>query len=291
VSGPTLYTYVWNNPTNDTDPTGFEDAKTAGIRDAAEGWSTVYCASCNSMSELLGSVMDTLGRGGTVAFTGKPGDSVFAGLTPGLSFQGGLFIANVVSGNASNTTDVGGKGAPYRQPAMTKAEYEASSTAGLGSAGASSSKPTKIKDWFRGTPVNSVYSNINNPDGTIDKFYAPAGTDWSAVYATGRANGMNPFKVDSAVGHWGAFDFQRYDTTFIGAYSNASNFAVGLYMNGAGYSLSQTLEIAGGFAHLFSSNAGDPNQAKWQTNGWNAASKQQFPVTYPYGWRLPYEQN
>jgi hypothetical protein len=105
-------------------------------------------------------------------------------------------------------------------------------------------------------------------------FYAPAGTNFGDVHAAGTANGLNPLDVNRSVGHWGTFDFQRDPSMnqFTGAYTNAANFAVGVYMHGAGYGRSTTLAVAGGFALLRSSNAGDPNQAKYQAMGWDAAN-------------------
>jgi hypothetical protein len=91
-------------------------------------------------------------------------------------------------------------------------------------------------------------------------------------------DGMNPFKVNSSVGHYGSYDFQRNGgkgkcpvNIFYPAYTDASNYAVGVYMNGAGYSFGQTTAIAGGFANLFSSNAGSARQQQWWANGFNAA--------------------
>jgi hypothetical protein len=79
--------------------------------------------------------------------------------------------------------------------------------------------------------------------------------------------------VDDAIGQFGRFDFQRKESEgiFIKPYTNASNFAVGVYMRGAGFSLEETKFIAGLYAFMKSSNAGDPEPSVWWTNGWHAA--------------------
>nr|WP_255429201.1 RHS repeat-associated core domain-containing protein [Ramlibacter albus] len=105
-------------------------------------------------------------------------------------------------------------------------------------------------------------------------FYAPTGTNFAAVQAAGQSNGRNPLEVNRTVGHWGTFDFQRdvAMNQFTAAYTDASNFAVGVYMHGAGYSREATGAIAGAFARAFSSNAGSPRQRQMWMMGWDAAN-------------------
>ncbi len=93
------------------------------------------------------------------------------------------------------------------------------------------------------------------------------------IYKAGKANGRDQAAALRAVGHFGTFDFQRQESKklFVSDYVNASNFAVGIYMKGAGFSLGMTKFIAGLFAHAASSNAGSPEQSAWWTNGWYAA--------------------
>jgi hypothetical protein len=128
-------------------------------------------------------------------------------------------------------------------------------------------RPIKI---IRGTPANACTCHTSS--GTA--FPAPPGANFSAVQAAGRSAGLNPFAVNSAVGHFGTFDFQRdaASNTFTGAYTDASNYAVGVYMQGAGYSLSQTVAIAQLFGHSMSSNVGDPRQRQFWEAGWKAAN-------------------
>ncbi|TWB39022.1 RHS repeat-associated core domain-containing protein [Nitrospirillum pindoramense] len=129
-----------------------------------------------------------------------------------------------------------------------------------------------IQNRVQGVPAGS--QSVTAPDGTT--FNAPGYADFAAAYAFGKSLNGTPFPLDTfgiqmAVGHGGMYDFQRNGQSFIRAYTYASNYAVGIVMNGAGYSLSQTMDIAGGFAGMFSSNAGDPAQVSAWTNGWNAA--------------------
>jgi RHS repeat-associated protein len=122
------------------------------------------------------------------------------------------------------------------------------------------------------------------PDGR--SFYAPEFADFTVVLATGRANGKNPFATNGAVGHYGKFDFQRVDAGVMGryflpSYTDASNFAVGVYMNGAGYSLRDTMRIGAGFSILRSSNAGSTSQSQWWAEGWNSAASGHLPSGSP----------
>ncbi len=77
-------------------------------------------------------------------------------------------------------------------------------------------------------PNAQVYTSIGR------RFIAPKGTDWCAIKAAGQANGLNPFAVWKNVGHYGTYDFQRIGGRH-SEYIDASNYSVGVYMNGAGY--------------------------------------------------------
>lgn len=54
-------------------------------------------------------------------------------------------------------------------------------------------------------------------------------------------------------------------------YTDAANFAVGVYLAGTGLSYNEAMKIPSLFANLFSSNAGDPAQRKFWDLGWQAA--------------------
>jgi hypothetical protein len=108
-------------------------------------------------------------------------------------------------------------------------------------------------------------------------FLAPASFDLNAIVAAGQAGGLSLSAANAAEGHGGTFDFQRFsnsagDTIFYSGYANASNFGVGAYLYGAGFSQTGATEVPGIFALFESSNAGDPSQALYQNAGYQAAS-------------------
>jgi RHS repeat-associated protein len=131
-------------------------------------------------------------------------------------------------------------------------------------------------------PANAITLNAGNGQG----FYAPPNANYQAVLSDGQANG--PFDISgitTSVQHYGTYDYQRNQgggnlikqgvykyNTFQNAYTDASNYSVGVYMRGAGYSLFGTDLISGGFAIFNSSNAGAKSQRQWWANGWNDAN-------------------
>ena len=100
---------------------------------------------------------------------------------------------------------------------------------------------------FADAPPDAV--NCRTEDG--EQFDAPAKADWATIYQAGKANGMNPMAALRAIGQFGTFDFQRDEAAGVlyNKYVNASNFAVGVYMRGAGFSLWET-KILGELYHI-----------------------------------------
>ena len=100
------------------------------------------------------------------------------------------------------------------------------------------------------------------------------------MYNAGKTKGIEG--IDGAILWYGTFDFQRNsgggkqfgDNIFYSAYTNASNYGAGVYMNGAGFSLNGTLVMGRIAADLGSKNAGYPEQRQWQALGWEAAEAQ-----------------
>ena len=119
----------------------------------------------------------------------------------------------------------------------------------------------------RNPPPGSV--EVTAPDGT--RFWAPAWADFKLTYVSGQLMGHNWFSQNLALGHWGTSDFQRNGSTFIHAYTNASNYAVGIGLYAAGYSRQGAIDHAATFTFFKGSNVGDPNLALWQGRGWDAA--------------------
>jgi hypothetical protein len=119
------------------------------------------------------------------------------------------------------------------------------------------------------------YTNLCH-SGQVN-FLAPASFDFSAVVAAGNAGGVSPFAANAAVGQGGTFDYQRSsnsagDTVFYSGYTNVSNFGVGGYLYGAGFTQLGASTVANAFAFFKSSNAGDPNQAVYRNGGYQAAA-------------------
>lgn len=129
---------------------------------------------------------------------------------------------------------------------------------------------------FTDAPPDAV--SYRTADG--EQFDAPAKADWTAVYQAGKANGMNPMAALRAIGQFGTFDFQRDEAAGVlyKKYVDASNFAVGVYMRGAGFSLWETKILGELYAFKNSSNFGEEKQPAWWTKGWEAADKGMYPA-------------
>ena len=131
-------------------------------------------------------------------------------------------------------------------------------------------------------PPNSL--TFTAADG--ENFLGPDNADYKVVYNAGKANGKHKSGMVDACGFYGKFDFQRNrgkgylstGNTFYKAYEHASGFGVGVFMNGCGWTLDETIHQVKGFAHSFSSNEGNPDPPKWWTLGWNAAASGNLPV-------------
>lgn len=117
-------------------------------------------------------------------------------------------------------------------------------------------------------------------DGT--QFYAPPDADFRKVYAAGQANGRDLNAVRSAIGQFGPYDFQRRNGYFYSAYIDASNYAAGVYMAGAGYSLLETLVGGTYYSVKNSSNweSGFADHIRWWTKGWTDATNGSWPVSH-----------
>lgn len=127
--------------------------------------------------------------------------------------------------------------------------------------------------------INTVPSDAvlyKAPNG--ETFYAPPTANFQAEWAAGKANGMsNIGGMNRDIGQGGVYDYQRSGGNFYSAYTNASNYGVGVYMNGAGYSEGEMNAMGEIYAYFKSKNAGDPAQRNWWDSGLNAANNGQLP--------------
>jgi hypothetical protein len=134
--------------------------------------------------------------------------------------------------------------------------------------------PAKGLTIVHEVPADAV--SLTAGDGT--SFYAPPYADFSKVYAAGQANWQNPVAAYFALTHFGPYDFQRDSGNFYSAYTNASNYGVGVYMAGAGYSYDATIALCTFVANRISSNSGANSQSIWWTKGWNDATNGTGPL-------------
>jgi hypothetical protein len=132
-----------------------------------------------------------------------------------------------------------------------------------------------------GLPSNAVVvktpggKTIADPDSETKKLMAPPGADFRIVYAAGQAIASLPIpeqysKGRAAIAQGGTYDFQRdvIQQKFYYPYVHAANYAVGVYMAGAGYSLPATLFFAKLYALRNSSNYDAQDQLGWIKRGW-----------------------
>ncbi len=87
----------------------------------------------------------------------------------------------------------------------------------------------------------------------LKPFFAPQNTNWGIIQEMGEINGKNPIEDYLNEGPGGYYDFQRPEgkhEPFYGEFRIAANIGVGIYMEGAGYSLDEMLTEVTYFAAL-----------------------------------------
>jgi hypothetical protein len=116
---------------------------------------------------------------------------------------------------------------------------------------------------------------IYDKDSPTKKLMAPPRANFREVYAAGRAIASLPYseqyrRAHVAIAQEGTYDFQRdvAEQKFFDAYVHASNYAVGVYMAGAGYSLEATRTLAKLYALRNSKNYDSQDQLNWIKHGW-----------------------
>lgn len=141
------------------------------------------------------------------------------------------------------------------------------------------SRPKRIpKDWNQNAPLPPDAVTHHALDGA--EFKAPPDADFNEVYEAGKADGLDPVQIWRNVGHFGRFDFQRdaAGKSYVKGYANASNFAVGVYMNAAGYSLATAIYIGKIYAAITHSSGSIEKKVAWWIRGWNAANSGMYSM-------------
>jgi hypothetical protein len=128
------------------------------------------------------------------------------------------------------------------------------------------------------TPPDGVPIEDEHSDSPTGKLIAPPRANFQEVFAAGKEIASLSLSQQQQRGHdaiaqGGAYDFQRDvpHLKFYEAYEHASNYAVGVYMAGAGYSLQLTYLIAKYYALRHSSNYDAQDREQWIRRGWNDA--------------------
>jgi hypothetical protein len=121
-------------------------------------------------------------------------------------------------------------------------------------------------------------TTIDDPSSPTKKLMAPPRANFQEVYAAGEkiANWPKAEQIEeakAALEQFGTYDFQRDQATntHFKYYVNASTYAIGVYMAGAGYGRWFSIKIAQTYGFFFSSTKYDPNAEAWAYKGWDDA--------------------
>ncbi|MGH6839211.1 MAG: hypothetical protein ACREDT_10525 [Methylocella sp.] len=124
-----------------------------------------------------------------------------------------------------------------------------------------------------GTAIEDQYS-LNG------KLMAPPRADFREAYAAGEKIANWPIAERIAAGHaalaqWGTYDYQRdkATNTYFEEYADAANYAVGVFMAGAGYGKWESVAIAQGWGFFTSSNKYSERAKYWTKRGWDDADQ------------------
>jgi RHS repeat-associated protein len=266
------YSYVNNNPVTLTDPTGFRVF--VNCADFCPNWAPSYA---------------------------DAGDNVDMGLSVGTAdglSTGTTWIGTDPDGATWSGGDTGDVGTPDSPSAASIA-----ATANTGNAAVSAQLDGSQAAAIAGEGV-AVYlpngSFVADPQSPTGLLMAPT-SDLSPVAQAGQMIGQtylgdsNPddptgglaavaLELGRDVSQGGAFDYQRTGSASTGytnlpQFANVSNFNAGLESQQAGFTLPQTLTMAGAYALYNSSNSSwsqsyglSQAQYTWIVNGWQAGS-------------------
>ena len=120
---------------------------------------------------------------------------------------------------------------------------------------------------------------IPDKDSPTKTLMAPPSADFRQVSTAGQEISSLPLseqypRVRAAIAQEGTYDFQRDvpNQKFYDAYTPAANYAVGVYMAAAGYSLDTTRALAKLYALRHSGNYNTQDQLEWIKRGWTDAT-------------------
>ena len=130
-------------------------------------------------------------------------------------------------------------------------------------------KPNGITGFDR-NPSPAGSKTCTPSDGK--SFKAPSDIDFSMQHAKGVSTGKNPIAINDDLGQFGAYDYQRQGTIFVNAYADAGNYGIGVYMHGAGFSLTTTKQIGAAYGAARSKNSGSNNWNEMWEKGWSDAA-------------------
>jgi hypothetical protein len=128
-----------------------------------------------------------------------------------------------------------------------------------------------------GVPQNSCTCKYGGKS-----FSVPPATDFSMVATSGKGHWFDRDAIRHDIGQWGTFDLQRNaaNNEFIPAYTQAANFAVGAYMQGAEHGM-LTMAVMGILYGMKNSNNFSFTQIgewlEWWGMGWTAAEYGIYP--------------
>ena len=118
---------------------------------------------------------------------------------------------------------------------------------------------------------------VVDEDSPTKFLMAPPRADFRRVYADGHTIASLPlseqYRARAAIAQGGTYDFQRDvpRQEFHDPYVHSANYAVGVYMAGAGHSLETTLAFAKLYGLGHSSNYNAQDQLGWIERGWTDA--------------------
>jgi RHS repeat-associated protein len=294
------YTYVDDNPLSYTDPTGhvcggchLDDMTTVDHGTSSHKQNCLGCGGGYDMTDGNDMVRHALAV--LLAETGS-------GPSPsGLPQNGGNTAAGA-SAAANGSADGGnspGIGDPMTFSPQAQVAVDIDRSRGSKSIDGSPMTGTDMDSGGVAEAQKAAYKILKQaPEDAIilttiggREFLAPPTADFEAIYKYGQSlRGKSILElragIRNAIGQGGLFDFQRNGNTFIPAYTTASNYAVGVLMNGIGYSWAQTLVIGSVYAEMYSQHGVTNQQIYMWHSGFEDAGQRAFPTM-----RLPVPPN